>query len=420
MADLRQVLKDELIFAQGCTEPIAIALCAAKARELLGRLPERMNLACSGNVIKNAFSVTVPNAGGGTGIQTAAALGCFGGDAARGLEVLVPATAAQLAAAQAFIEAGKISLDLAEGVDNLYIRVCLEAGEHASEAVISGSHTHFSFLKKDGQVLLQEEASSEAEDINQPLNLSLSEIIRFAETLDFSTDAELKSLLEEQIRCNLAIAEEGLAGDYGAGIGKTLLATYPDDLRTKLRAYAAAGSDARMAGSPLPVVINSGSGNQGLTSSLPIIIYARETGIKKEMLLKALAFSNLTAIYIKRLIGRMSAFCGAVSAGAAAGAGLAYLKGYNQEDIGQVISTTLLTSGGLLCDGAKASCAAKIAIALENALMALDMLQQGRRLPEAQGLAGKTVDETIANVAAVAREGMKETDVVILRRMLRS
>lgn len=417
MTDFRGILQEELIHAMGCTEPIAIALCAAKARALLGSEPEWMTVSCSGNVIKNAMGVTVPNAGGAAGIDTAAAVGCFGGDAERSLEVLVPVTPEQIAKARAFIEEGRVKLLHKQGVDNLYISVLMGAGEHEAEAVISGTHSRFIRLRRDQELLLDvQEEQGEGSALPE---YGFSDILRYTNELRLEEDPELTSLLDSQISCNLAIAEEGLSGEYGARVGKTLMEAYPDDQKTRLRAYAAAGSDARMAGSSMPVVINSGSGNQGMTTSLPLIVYAQEQDISRDALYRALILANLTAVYIKRLIGKLSAFCGVVSAAAAAGAGLAFLQGFDERQMGGVIATTLLTSGGILCDGAKASCAAKISVSVDNALMALEMVRRGRSLPQTQGLSGQDVDETIRKVARVAREGMTETDEVILEEMLK-
>ena len=416
MTDFRRVLREELLHAMGCTEPIAIALCAAKARELLGRAPETMSVSCSGNVIKNAMGVTVPKAQGGAGIEVAAALGCFGGDAGRGLEVLESVTAEHLAQAHAFIDAGRVKLSHKRGVDNLYISVLLNAGGSEAEATISSAHNRFVRLRKDGELLLdiaEEDASGQYD-----ADYGFTDILRFSRQVTLEAEPELVELLDAQISCNLAIAREGLQGEYGARVGKTLMESYPDNLKTRLRAYAAAGSDARMAGSAMPVVINSGSGNQGMTISLPLIVYAQEHDVPRQELRRALVLSNLTAIYIKRLIGKMSAFCGVVSAAAASGAGLAYLQGFGEEQQGDIIAATLLTSGGILCDGAKASCASKIAVSVENALLAIEMVRRGRSLPRTQGLSGRDADETIRKVARVAREGMKETDEVILKEML--
>lgn len=420
MLHYTRILKQELVQALGCTEPIAIALCAAKAREVLGSEPSWIKVACSGNVIKNAMCVTVPKSGGHSGIKVAAALGCYGGEASLGLQVLEAVKEDQAQEALAYVLADRVSISHARDVDKLYIKVMMGNDMQEAVAVISGQHDHFSFISRNGKVLLDQaikENQSEQESIEY---MSLEGILSYIHTFDVSSSQGLEKLLSDQVACNLAIAEEGLRGEYGAGVGKTLLAAYPDDVRVRLRAYAAAGSDARMAGSALPVVINSGSGNQGMTCSLPLIVYAGEKALPKEKLFQALALSNLLALYIKALIGRLSAFCGVVSAAAAAGAGLGYLQGMGDEQIAQVITITLLTSGGILCDGAKASCASKIAVALDNALLALEMVRQGRSLPDAQGLAGKDADDTIRRVAQVAKEGMEKTDQMILEQMLQS
>ncbi len=419
MADYRQILLSEMVPAMGCTEPIAIALCAAMARQLLGRAPEALEVHCSGNVIKNAKSVIVPNTGGLAGIAAAGSAGCFAGDASRDLEVLASATADNIARAQAFIDEGRVTLHHARGVDNLYIRCVASAAGSSAEATISGGHANFVSFVKDGQPLPLEVAQPNRKPLPSAEGMSVASIFDYATGLDFDQDPELAQRLDQQIDTNLSMAEEGLSKDYGAAVGRTLLESFPDDKRMRLRAYAAAGSDARMAGSAKPVVINSGSGNQGITVSLPLIVYAQDNALPRDRLRRGLVISNLLAIYIKRQIGLMSAFCGVVSAAAAAGAGLAWLQDLNMEAIGQVITGTLLTSGGILCDGAKASCASKISVSLDNAMLAIEMARRGRALPAGQGLGGRDIDQTIANVAAIAREGMKDTDDHILQMMIR-
>ena len=416
MRDYTKLLKEELIHAMGCTEPIAIALCAAKAVELLGQPPEKMQVYCSGNIIKNVKSVVVPHGDGMCGIEAAASLGCFGGKASLGLEVLRDTDKTALLKAKAFIDSGAISVFHAKGIESLFVRIIVFANDQSAEAQISRSHNHFSFLRQNQTILLQEQEGETDMVLGEELNFE--DILSFVNQLEPQKDAELLDLLRTQADCNLAIAQEGLRGDYGASVGKTLLEAYPDHLSTRLRAYAAAGSDARMAGSPMPVVINSGSGNQGMTVSLPLIVYAKENGTNDLKLCRALALSNLLAIYMKTLIGKMSAFCGVVSAAAGAGAGLCYLQDKGADDMAQVISTTLLTSGGVFCDGAKASCASKIAIAIENALLAIEMQKHGRSLPPLEGLAGRDIDETIRNIGRAAKEGMHVTDEVILDIMI--
>ncbi|NLC32133.1 MAG: serine dehydratase subunit alpha family protein [Clostridiales bacterium] len=416
MKDYTQLLKQELLPAMGCTEPIAIALCAAKAVELLGQPLEKMQVFCSGNIIKNVKSVLVPHGEGLYGIEAAAALGCFGGKASLGLEVLRDADQPALLQAKAFIRSGAISVHHAKGIESLFIRIIVFAKDQSAEAHISRSHHHFSFLRHNETILLQEQEEPEGMALQEELNFQ--DILDFSRQLETLKDAELLKLLQNQADCNLLIAREGLQGDYGASIGKTLLKAYPGQASARLRAYASAGSDARMAGSPMTVVINSGSGNQGMTVSLPLVIYAQDHSMPDLKLFQALALSNLLAIYMKTLIGKMSAFCGVVSAAAGAGAGLCYLQGKGADDMVQVIATTLLTSGGIFCDGAKASCASKIAIAIENALLAIEMQKQGHSLPPQQGLAGRDIDETILNIGRAAKEGMHMTDEVILDIMI--
>ena len=418
MTDYRQISLSEMLPAMGCTEPIAIALCAAKARQLLEQDPAQLDVYCSGNVIKNVKSVIVPNTGGLAGIAAAACAGCFAGDAALDLEVLSVATPPDIARARAFMDSGSVQLHHAQDVDSLYIRCRATAGQEHAEAVIEGGHARFTRLVKNGQPLPLETTQAHKKPAPSAEGMSMQGILDFALSLDFVKEDALSSRLDLQIDANLDMAREGLKGNYGAQVGKTLMESYPDEPRVRLRAYAAAGSDARMAGSAKPVVINSGSGNQGLTVSLPLIVYALDHGLSRDQLRRGLIISNLVAVYVKRRIGLMSAFCGVVSAAAAAGAGLAWLQGLDLNAMGDIVANTLLTSGGILCDGAKASCATKIAVALENALLAIEMNKRGRALPKGQGVAGGDIDQTIANVADIAREGMRITDAHILQVMI--
>lgn len=420
MKDYARILKEELVPAMGCTEPIAIALCAAKAREMLGREPDTMALFCSGNIIKNAQSVTVPGTGGMCGIAAAAAAGCFGGDPALVLEVLRPIREGSLNQAKEFIAAGRVSIHHARDVDSLYIKARLQAGEDWAEATIAGGHARFVSLMKNGSSLMTEAPAQQSTESNEETDIDVADILAFVETLDFNSHPDMVDLMDRQIDYNLRIAEEGLENSYGAMVGRTLMDMAPDSLRERIRAYAAAGSDARMAGCSLPVVINSGSGNQGITASLPLIVYATEKNMSQEALRRGLVLSNLLAIQMKALVGKLSAFCGVVSAAAAAGAGLAFLMGMDRKQMEEVISISLLTAGGIFCDGAKASCASKIAVSLDCALLALDMVRNGRSLKPGQGLNTGDINQTIREVARIAREGMRETDHMILESMLKS
>ena len=420
MKDYARILKEELVPAMGCTEPIAIALCAAKARELLGQAPSRIDLYCSGNIIKNAQSVTVPGTGGMCGIAAAAAVGSFGGDAGLMLEVLRPLDEKALQTARAFVAEDRVEVHHARNVDSLYIRARLTSELDWAEATIEGGHARFVSLLKNGENLLAEAPPPAEADEGGEADIDVAEVLSYVDSLDFGAHPDLVDLIDRQIDYNLRIAEEGLENSYGAMVGRTLMDSAPDSLRERIRAYAAAGSDARMAGCSLPVVINSGSGNQGITASLPLIVHATEHNMGQKELRRALLLSNLLAIQMKALIGKLSAFCGVVSAAAAAGAGLAYLQQMAREQVEEVINITLLTAGGMFCDGAKASCASKIAVALDSALLALDMVKHGRSLIKGQGLSTGDINQTIREVARIAREGMRETDHMILDSMLKT
>ncbi len=412
------ILKQELVPALGCTEPISIALAGAKARELLGVMPERAEVCCSGNIIKNVKGVLVPNSGGRKGVPIAAALGIFGGDAALGLEVLVPVDDAVRTAAAKWVEDGCITYTVDADVDNLYIDVTLFAGEHRSRAVIEQYHTQFVLLEKDGEILLEKKVArdgEEEEDAGNPKALlSVERILEFARCAKME---DVEDLLDQQIMLNSAISDYGLSESCGCQIGKTLLSTNDSDIKIRAKARAAAGSDARMSGCTLPVVINSGSGNQGLTVSLPVIEYARELGADKETLCRALLISNLVAIHQKYYIGNLSAFCGAVSAAAGAGAGITYLRGGSDEAIASTITNTLANTSGIICDGAKASCAAKIATAVDAAILADAMSQQGLVFPDGDGIVHADVEMTMKSVGHVGKQGMQSTDREVLRLM---
>jgi L-cysteine desulfidase len=415
------ILRAELIPALGCTEPIAVALAAAKAREALGAMPERVEMVLSGNIVKNVKGVVVPNSGGLKGIEAAALAGVVGGDASRGLEVLESLTAEQLVEVRRLLEAGACSTSLAEGKESLYIEARLFAGSESSVAVIRGTHTGLSFISKNGKTVFEAEAPRKTEVAaaspagagNDELNVR--DILEFADGVDLSLVHDLLSL---QIKLNTAIADEGLAHHYGVDVGRTLLEHRGEDLRTRAEARAAAGSDARMSGCSMPVVINSGSGNQGMTVSLPVIEYAKSLMLPEEKLYRALIVSNLVAIHQKRQIGRLSAFCGAVSAAAGSGAGISYLCGGGYEEVSDTIVNTIATIGGMVCDGAKPSCAAKIASAVASAILAYDMSSSGRAFLSGDGLVKGDVEATIASVGRMGRVGMKGTDEEILTIMI--
>ncbi len=410
-----EILKYELVPALGCTEPIAIAYAAAKAREVLGEMPTSMELCCSGNIIKNVKAVTVPNSGGLKGIEVAGVLGVLGGDANRELEVLESVTKEQIEMAKKLIANGYCTCSLKEEVENLYISATVVSKEHSAEVTIVNRHTLITKIVKDGQILLENSIHEEANERFDKSKLNVKDILEFADTVSIE---EIKPILERQVEMNTAISKEGLKKVYGAQVGRTLLATYGSDICTRARAVAAAGSDARMSGCSLPVVINSGSGNQGMTVSLPVIEYAKELQVGEEKMYRALVVSNLISIHQKKYIGSLSAYCGAVSAACGSGAGITYLYGGTYEQVCKTITNTIANVGGIVCDGAKPSCAAKIASSVEAAILAHNMSMNSCCFQAGEGIVGEDVEDTIKNVGYIGRVGMKKTDVEILNIMI--
>lgn len=410
------ILERELMVAMGCTEPIAVAYCAAKARELLGAMPDHVLVQVSGNIIKNVKSVIVPNTDGNKGIETAAAIGIAAGDASRELEVISQVTEAGKVAMKELLQRNIIRMEPLDSPHALDIQITLSGQGHSAMVHIVDAHTNIVEMVKDGQVLLvQGDAAQEV-----PQEELLYDLLDIESIYDFAVTCQLedvRSPLERQIRCNTAISEEGMRGDYGASVGKVLESMYGSDVRGHAKAMAAAGSDARMNGCELPVVINSGSGNQGITVSMPLVVFAETLGSSEEALLRALTLSNLIAIRLKAVIGRLSAYCGAVSAGAAAGAGIAYLKGADIRSIRHTIVNTLAITSGIICDGAKASCAAKIAISVEAGILGYEMFQQDKQFLSGDGIVAKGVENTIRNVGRLGSVGMHETDKEIIRIM---
>jgi len=417
------ILREELVPALGCTEPIAIAYAAAVARHILGRMPERMEISCSGNIVKNVKGVKVPNTGGLKGIRAAGIAGLVAGDPDRGLEVLESVRPSDFPEIERLLAEGLCTVSLAEDVENLYILVRATSGadraevriEHSHINVVHAAHNGIPVEKPTSACATRGMAGSKESHDRHAALLDVESILEFARTADLS---ELEPILSAQIVLNTAISDEGLEHPYGADIGKTLLKHRGGDVRTRAAARPAAGSDARMSGCSLPVVINSGSGNQGLTVSLPVVEYAKEMGAPREALLRALVLSNLTAIHQKALIGKLSAFCGAVSAACGSGAGIAYLRGGDYRQICDTITNTLANVGGIVCDGAKPSCAAKIASAVDAAILAQEMAFDRKVFNPGEGLVADTVEGTIANIGRMGKVGMKSTDVEILRMML--
>ena len=422
-----RILQEELIPAMGCTEPIAIAYAAAKAREVLGCLPGTVWLGVSNNIIKNVKSVVVPNTDGLKGIEAAAAAGIVGGQADKALEVISSVTSEQKAGMHRFLESTPIQVEAVDNGQIFDILVRLTAGEKTAFVHIAQYHTNIVHIEKDGQVLLdipvEESGTACGHEGSAPTEEGLAgrDLLTIADILDFADSCELddiRPVLDTQIQYNTQISEEGLLGDYGANIGSTMLKFYGDDVRNRAIAKAAAGSDARMSGCELPVVINSGSGNQGITVSVPVIEYAKALAVPKDRLYRALAVSNLIAIHEKSGIGRLSAYCGAVSAGCAAGCGIAYLQGADYKAIAHTLVNALAIVSGIICDGAKPSCAAKIASSVEAGIMGYHMYLNGQQFRAGDGIVTKGVENTIRNVSQLGREGMRETDKEIVKIML--
>lgn len=409
-----KILHSELIPAMGCTEPIAVAFAAAKARNVLGCMPETIIAICSGNIIKNVKSVIVPNSGGQRGIEAAAVLGTVAGKSDLGLQVISQVTPEQSAEAKILLSKGMCTCKLAEGVDNLYIHIIASAGANSAEVEIRTKHDHISRIIKNGTVLL-ESPDIQTEVSGDKSQLNVKDILDFANTVELE---DVQTVLEMQIKCNSAISEEGLTNTWGAAVGQTILEDEGSSTLQKARAAAAAGSDARMNGCALPVVINSGSGNQGITCCMPIVVYAKELGSSHEQLLRALTLANLVAIHQKRYIGNLSAYCGAVSAATGAACGIAYLQGADYDLIGTTIINSIGTTGGIICDGAKSSCAAKISAAVEAAVLGYGMARRGRRFEFGEGIVDGDYEQTIRNIGCIGREGMKTTDVTILNLMI--
>lgn len=410
------ILEEELVLATGCTEPIAIAYAAAKLREVLGEKPERISAEVSGNILKNVKSVVVPNTGGLKGIRPAIAAGIVAGRPEAELQVISEVDDHQLAEIKTYSDKTPISIACMDDTPcMLDIRLTGCHGEDCAVVRIANHHTNVIHIEKNGEVLLDHPLVASAEDNLQDKSvLNLAEILEFADTVPIS---EIEPLVLRQIECNTAIAAEGLTGDWGAAVGCTLLEG-SQDIRTEARAWAAAGSDARMSGCEMPVVIVSGSGNQGITASVPVVRYANHFGYDHDRLIRAVAVSDLVTIHQKTGIGRLSAFCGAVSAGIGAAAGIAYLRGEPYEIIAETVTTAMGMISGTVCDGAKPSCAAKIAAAVEAGLLSYAMAQKGRRFRGGDGIVTRGVEGTIRNIGILAREGMRETDKVILQIML--
>ncbi len=414
-----EILKEELVPALGCTEPIAIAYIAAKAREMLGHFPEKVLLKCSGNILKNVKSVTVPNTDGLTGIRASMLAGLVGGKVNKKMEVLSQLTKEDLVVVKKLLDRNFGDLELLETEINLHLIMIVKAGQDSVIVEIKYDHTNICKIEKNGKIIYQndDDSSKYLGSFTDRSVLSVKDIYEFANTVPLEA---LGELITKQIDYNIKIAEEGLAGDYGVNIGQTLLDIGCNDepLRVKMKAYTAAASEARMSGCALPVITNSGSGNQGIATSIPVIVYARGHKLSEEKLYRGLVFSNLLTIHQKTLIGRLSAFCGGVSASCSSGAAITYLAGGSLEEVNLTISNTLANVSGIICDGAKPSCAAKIASALDAAYMSHVLAVNGRYYQPGNGILKNDIEETITAVGRIACNGMRTTDSEIIKIML--
>ncbi len=409
------ILKEELQLATGCTEPIAIAYCASRLRDILGAQPERVDAEVSGNILKNVKSVVVPNTGGLKGIKAAIAVGIVAGETERILQVISSVPVQKHGDIKAYLDSVAIDISCPETPRMLDIRLTGYAGDDKAVVHIANNHSNIIYEEKNGEVLLQKPLVESAEDNLQDKSvLNIADIVEFANTVDVSRVAET---LDRQINCNSAIAEEGLRGNWGANIGSVLLKEFGNDIRTEAKAYAAAGSDARMSGCEMPVTIVSGSGNQGITASMPVIRYARHLGATQEQLYRALLVSDLITVHQKTGIGRLSAYCGAISAGCGAGAAIAYLHGADADVIAQTVVNAVAILSGTICDGAKPSCAAKIAAAVDAGILGYKMCLNDQQFCPGDGIVGDDAEQTVVNVGRLASQGMRQTDKTILNIM---
>ncbi len=411
-----KILEEELVPAMGCTEPIALAYAAAKARETLGCLPDKVEIGASGSIIKNVKSVIVPNTGHLKGIPAAAAAGIVAGDASRELEVIADVSEEETKAIAEYLKNTRITVEHIDQGITFDILVTVKKGDSYARVRIANYHTNIVLVEKDGEKLLDLPVEGEKEEgLTDRSLLDVEDIWDFVNTVEVD---DIRSVISRQIEYNTAIAREGLRGDYGANIGSVLLSAYGDDVKNRAKAMAAAGSDARMNGCELPVIINAGSGNQGMTCSLPVLEYAKELNSEEDQVYRALALSNLVAIHQKTGIGRLSAYCGAVSAGAAAGAGIAYLCGGGYEEVIHTVVNALAIVSGMVCDGAKASCAAKIASAVDAGILGYHMYLNGQQFYAGDGIVTKGIEGTITNIGRLGKEGMRETNEEIIKMMI--
>ena len=413
-----EMLHKELIPAMGCTEPAAVAYTANIAKTTLGCLPQHVVVRCSGNIIKNVKGVVIPNSGGLKGIEASCILGIMAPDNGRGLEVLNNLEENAIKKTRELVGTGYCETFLEKDQGPLYIEVEVVAKGKQSRAVIKNGHTNIILIEKDGKTFLDKKdllEDKKDQDKSADVELSLKNILSFATEVKIE---DVETLLQNQIDVNTKISCEGITGDYGNSVGRILNQYYGNDIKILAKAKTAAAVDARMGGSPMPVIINSGSGNQGITVSIPVVEYASDLGSSKEELYRALIISNLVSIHIKRQIGKLTAFCGAVSAACGAGSGITYLQGGGYDEIAATIINTAANVGGMFCDGAKASCAAKVASSVDAAIMGSNMALQGKSFSSGEGIVGKDIEETIKNIGKLGSIGMAETDKSIIDLMI--
>lgn len=415
--DFLAILKEELVPAMGCTEPIALAYASAKGASLLACPPDRIVAKCSGNIIKNVRCVRIPNSDGMTGIEAACALGALAGDADKSMEVLEAVTHDGRVRTVRFLKSGAVTVEYLDSAIPLHFIIELYSGEESVSVEVRYSHTNIVRIIKNGETVFMTENLMEATEVADRSDLSVDNIVDFVNAIEID---KIRPFAQKQIECNMAIAERGMKGDFGIGIGKAIIETYADSTFTRMRAYAAAASEARMDGCDMPVIITSGSGNQGITSTVPIIIYAREKNIPEERMIRALMFSSLLTVYQKEYIGKLSAFCGAVSAACAAGAAITYMVGGTITQIKDTIDNTLADIPGIICDGAKASCAAKISSALDAAMFAHALAMKNKAYESNTGILQSDTGETISCVGHIGKVGMQPTDQEIVKLMIRN
>ena len=417
-----EILKEQLIPAMGCTEPVSVAYGAARMRALLGDIPEEMYVQVSRNIIKNAKSVIVPHTGGLKGIEAAAAAGVIAGDETLELDVLSSTRPQQYQEIAAYLKKDVIRVEPLS-TDILFDMIITGVSEgHQARVRISGHHTFVTYLEKDGEILLDRRKEAEEEVISEEPAKEEKPALAVVDILEYVREVpleEIRDVIERQIGYNTAIAEEGLRGDYGANIGKVLLKSSGPDpsIRIRAKAMAAAGSDARMGGCEMPVIIVCGSGNQGITASLPVVEYAKAYQISDEQLIRAVALSDLMAVHVKEGIGTLSAFCGAVCSGCSAGAGIAYLLGGDDKLICHTFVNALAIVSGMICDGAKPSCAAKIAASVDAGILGYEMAVEGQEFYSGEGIVTKGIEGNIKNIGRLGRIGMKQTDEEIMNIM---